>query len=92
MGVNNKMADTAALKESRICGNFELGDCFTEVKCKYGHEIRIFNISRGHYAACDKCRTFIFLGSNLMSNWREENEGIWQLNYKSIKDHKEIIT
>ena len=85
------MTDTAALKETRICSNFEMGECLTEVKCKYGHEIRFFNISRGHYAACDKCRTFIFLGSNLMSNWKQENEGIWQLNYKSIKNYKEVL-
>ena len=85
------MVNTAALKENRICSNFELGECLTEVKCKYGHEIRFFNISRGHYAACDKCRTFIFLGSNLISSWKQENEGIWQVNYNSVKDYKEIL-
>ena len=68
-------------------GNFIMGDCFAEVKCRYGHETRLFNIHRGHYVACDKCRTYIYVGSNLISCWRLENKDIWQKNYDSVKGY-----
>ena len=55
----------------KCVGNFVLGECFADVKCRHGHETRLFNIGRGHFVACDKCRTYIHVGSNLMSNWRQ---------------------
>ena len=64
----------------KCLGNFVLGDFFGDIKCRHGHETRMFNIGRGHYIACDKCRTYIFVGSNLMSCWRQENKDIWQDN------------
>jgi hypothetical protein len=69
-------------------GNFDLGECFCDVKCRYGHKVRLFNISRGHYVACDTCRTYIFVGANLMSGWRQENKDIWQKNFDSTKGYK----
>jgi len=71
-------------------GNFILGDFFGDIKCRHGHETRMFNISRGHYIACDKCRTYIFVGSNLISTWRQENKDIWQANYDSVKGYEFI--
>lgn len=73
-----------------LLDNFIIGGCFFDIKCRHGHETRLFNISRGHYIACDKCRTYIFVGSNLMSNWREENKDIWQANYESVEGYKFI--
>jgi len=70
--------------------NFVLGDFFGDVKCRFGHEVRMFNISRGHFIACDKCKTYIFVGSNLMSSWRQENKDIWRKNSDSVKDYKFI--
>jgi len=29
-------------------GNFEMGECFCEVKWRLGHETRLFDIGRGH--------------------------------------------
>ena len=74
----------------KIWGNFDLGTFFGDVKCIHGHETRLFNIGRGHYVACDKCRSYVFVGSNLMSCWRQENKDIWQNNYESIKGYKEV--
>ncbi|MBN2269966.1 MAG: hypothetical protein JXN61_05085 [Sedimentisphaerales bacterium] len=71
-------------------GNFEIGDCFADVKCRFGHRVRLFNIGRGHYIACDECKSYIFVGSNLMSCWRRENRDIWQENYDSVKGYKFI--
>jgi len=71
-------------------GNFMIGDCFADVKCRFGHRIRLFNIGRGHYIACDECKSYIFVGSNLMSCWRRENKDIWQENYESVKGYKFI--
>ncbi|MCK5851313.1 MAG: hypothetical protein KAH23_10395 [Kiritimatiellae bacterium] len=69
-------------------GNFDMGECFCDVTCAHGHETRMFNISRGHYAACDTCRAYVFLGANLKSDWRQENKDIWQENLDSVKGYK----
>ena len=71
-------------------GNFAIGDFFADVKCRFGHETRLFNLGRGHYVACDECRSYVFVGSNLMSCWRLENRDIWQKNRDSIKGYKFI--
>jgi hypothetical protein len=71
-------------------GNFVIGDSFADVRCRFGHKTRLFNIGRGHYVACDECRSYIFVGSNLMSCWRQENKDIWQSNYDSVKGYKFI--
>ena len=71
-------------------GNFDLGECFCEVKCIHGHKTRLFNLGRGHYVACDTCRSYIAVGANLMSCWRQENKDIWQANYDSVKGYKFI--
>lgn len=71
-------------------GNFVIGDFFADVQCRFGHKTRLFNIGRGHYIACDECRSYIFVGSNLTSGWRRENKRIWQKNCDSVKGYKFI--
>ena len=71
-------------------GNFVIGDFFADVACRFGHKMRLFNIGRGHYVACDTCRSYVFVGSYLMSGWRRENRDIWQENYDSVKGYKFI--
>jgi hypothetical protein len=73
-----------------IRGNFDMGICFCDVKCVHGHKTRMFNLHRGHFAACDTCKTYIGVGANLMSSWRRENKDIWQANYDSVKGYKFI--
>ena len=68
--------------------NFVLGDWFGDVRCRHGHETRLFNIGRGHFVACDDCRTFMFVGSNLMSSWRQESEGLWRRNSESVEGYE----
>lgn len=87
LGLVLKDSDSASKK---ILGNFYFGEFFADVKCLFGHEVRLFNIGRGHFFACDKCRTYILVGSNLMQCWREENEGIWRKNSDSVKGYKFI--
>ena len=67
-----------------------MGTFFGDVSCIHGHQTRLFNIGRGHYVACDKCRTYISVGANLMSCWRQEDEDVWQRNCDSIKGYKEV--
>ena len=78
------------IKQGAFAGNFDLGECFCDVKCRFGHETRLFNIGRGHYVACDTCRTFVFVGSNLLSSWRLENEDVWRRNSRSIEGYEEV--
>jgi hypothetical protein len=87
LGLVLKDSDSASKK---IFGNFYFGEFFADVKCLFGHEVRLFNIGRGHFFACDKCRTYILVGSNLMQCWREENEGIWRKNSDSVNGYKFI--
>ena len=76
------------MKQGVVAGNFELGECFCDVRCRYGHETRLFNIGRGHFVACDGCRTFLCVGSNLMSSWRSEDKKIWQKNGDSVNGYE----
>lgn len=71
-----------------MAGNFLLGEWFGAVKCRHGHPTRLFNIGRNHFVACDNCRTGIWVGSNLMSGWRQENEDIWRKNSKSVEGYE----
>lgn len=77
-------------ERGRVAGNFVLGECFCDVKCRYGHKTRFFNVGRAHYLACDVCRTFIFLGSNLVSSWRRESEDVWEANRESVEGYEEM--
>lgn len=70
-------------------GNFVIGEFWGDVECKNeGHEVRLINIGRSHYAVCDKCKAFIWLGSNLSSSWRYEDEIIWQENANLLEQYK----
>lgn len=71
-------------------GNFCLGECFADIRCVHGHRTRLFNIGRDHYVACDECRTYISVGSNLMSGWRQENLDMWDANWESIRGYREV--
>lgn len=74
-------------KETTI-GNFVFGSWAGDVRCRHGHEVRLFNINRGHWVACDECRTCTFIGSNLWSSWRSENEAIWRRNDDSVRGYR----
>ena len=90
-GVSMKTDESVQdVRHGAIVGNFDLGECFCDVKCRFGHETRLFNIGRGHYVACDTCRTFVFVGSNLLSSWRLENEDVWKSNCQSIEGYEEV--
>ena len=73
-----------------IRGNSAMGACFGEVRCVHNHPVRLFNIGRGYWVACDKCQTYIHVGSNLMSSWRQENESVRRENAQSIADYREV--
>ena len=80
---------TAAGPSCAIRGNFVMGTWFGEVKCVHGHAVRRFNLGRHHLVACDECRTFIHVGSNLMS-WRQENAEVWEKNRRSVEGYREV--
>ena len=73
-----------------LAGNFDMGTWFGDVKCVHGHPVRLFNINRSHWVACDRCRTYIFVGSNLMSGWRRENEAAWRKNHASVRGYGRV--
>lgn len=69
-------------------GNFEMGESLVDVRCRYGHRTRLFNIGRGHFVACDVCRSYVFVGANLMSGWRQEDARLWHKNYSRVKRYR----
>ena len=73
-----------------VKGNFDMGTFFGDVTCIHGHKTRLFNIGRGHYVACDKCRRYVSVGANLMSGWRQENKDIWQANFDRLREYQEV--
>jgi len=88
---NNESQDAAKAPGNapeKCVGNFVLGECFADIKCRHGHETRLFNIGRGHFVACDECRTYIHVGSNLMSSWRQEDEVVWRRNNDSVEGYE----
>ena len=54
------------------------------------HENFYLNIGRQNWMYCDECKIRWFMGENLISTWRQENEDIWEKNYKKIKDYEEL--
>ena len=84
------LRDRESKMSKRYSGNFFLGECFADIKCRYDHKTRLFNVGRDHFVACDGCRTFIHVGSNLMSNWRQEREAEWARNKASVRGYELI--
>jgi len=74
--------------EADVQDNFDMGESFCDVKCRHGHETRWFNIGRGHYVACDTCKTYVFVGADLMSSWQQENRNIWEANFNRVEGYK----
>lgn len=70
--------------------NFDMGECFCDVRCVHGHATRMLNIGREHYVACDSCRTCVHVGSNLTSAWRQENRAVWGANRQSVKGYEKV--
>lgn len=66
--------------------NFIIGLCWCDLSCSLKHKVRIVNIGRAHYGVCDKCKTYILLGSNLIS-WRDENPEIWKENQQLLRGY-----
>jgi hypothetical protein len=48
------------------------------------------NIGRGHWFLCHAHRTKWFIGSNLFSSWREEDEETWVRNSALLANYEEV--
>jgi hypothetical protein len=71
-------------------GSLVFGDWAGDVRCRHGHEVRLFNIGRGHWAVCDTCRKYVLIGPNLWSSWRSENEAVWRANHESTRGYRKV--
>ena len=54
------------------------------------HQNYYLNVGRGHWMVCDKCRIKWFIGANLFSSWRYQNEDTWIANEKKLRKYREI--
>ena len=48
------------------------------------------NISKNHFAVCNKHRVFWHVGTALFDSWQHENETIWQRNKEKLKGYKQV--
>jgi hypothetical protein len=49
-----------------------------------------YNIGKGHWFVCDRCKTVWLFGSNIFSTWRDEDEDTWRRNHRRIADYEEV--
>lgn len=50
------------------------------------------NIERDHFSYCDAHRTRWFVGSNLFSCWRHEDEATWDRNWQHIEHYRDVCS
>lgn len=48
------------------------------------------NIERDHWYYCDAHRTRWYVGSNLFSSWRREDEATWDANKEHIRHYRDV--
>jgi len=56
---------------------------------KCGRRFMWRNVGRDHYCCCDTCKTADWAGSNLFSNWRDEDPSDWELNKEILKGYRQ---
>ncbi|MFC1762841.1 hypothetical protein ACFL6U_12280 [Planctomycetota bacterium] len=76
--------------QSQTVGNFRFGEWIGEAECRHGHKIRFFNVGCDHFIACDNCRTFMHVGSNVRSGYWAEDKAAWKKNHDSVQGYKLI--
>jgi len=77
--------------EAAYAGNFVMKvPPPVDVECRHGHKTRLFNIGRNHFVACDECRTWMWAGNNVFSDWKYESKELWEKNRESIKGYREV--
>tara|TARA_R110002020_G_scaffold39950_2_gene118166 strand:+ start:4076 stop:4309 length:234 start_codon:yes stop_codon:yes gene_type:complete len=55
-----------------------------------GKQDGYLNIQRDHWFVCHEHKIRWHVGSNIFSQWREENPDIWQRNKARIVDYEDI--
>jgi hypothetical protein len=64
---------------------------FTFGACPECHsEGQFLNIGRNHWGVCHEHRTRWWIGENLFSAWRDEDESTWAANRERIKDYRDV--
>ena len=48
------------------------------------------NIGKLHYFVCDTHKTKWWVGSNLFSCWRRQDEEIWEQNFAMLAEYREV--
>ncbi len=56
----------------------------------FEHKNYFLNIGRGHWMVCDECKITWYIGANLFSSWRYQNQAIWSVNAEKVKKYREI--
>ena len=51
---------------------------------KCGRESLYMNINRDHYFYCEEDRVAWYIGSNIFSDWRDEDPSVWEFNRKRL--------
>jgi hypothetical protein len=54
------------------------------------HDNYYLNFGRAHWMVCDECRIKWFIGENLFSSWRRQNQMIWNENSERLKEYETV--
>jgi hypothetical protein len=54
------------------------------------HTDGYLNIGRTHLGTCDTHRVYWEIGGNLFSDWKDENEEIWESNRQLIRSYTKV--
>lgn len=57
---------------------------------KCGGDDGYLNVGRGHWFVCRRHKVRWFVGANLFSNWRHEEDWEWEENEKELEGYEEV--
>lgn len=69
-----------------ILEKYPFGAC---TKCYSASNIKPFNYFKNNYLACEKCKTYWYVGT-IFSSWRHESHELWRKNAKKYGKYEEI--
>ena len=59
--------------------------------CPYcGANDGYMNVERDHWCVCDKHKTKWRIGSNLFSDWKDEDENVWMKNEYRLANYMKV--
>lgn len=59
--------------------------------CPVCRECVALNIGKDHYGCCHTHKKKWYIGTNLFSNWKYEEESTWETNAATLSSYEEVV-